>query len=63
MPIKVQKAYRTPNRLDQKRKPSHYIVITKHTEQRRDFKSSKGKNPSNIKADLSELYLISHLRL
>lgn len=35
----VQEAYRTPNRLDQKRKSSHNII----------FKTLKAKNKENIK--------------
>jgi hypothetical protein len=27
MPMNIQKAYRTPNRLDQKRSSSQYIII------------------------------------
>ena len=27
VPMSIQKAYRTPNRLDQKRNSSHYIII------------------------------------
>jgi len=27
MPINIHKAYRTPNRLDQKRKSSHHIIV------------------------------------
>jgi hypothetical protein len=27
MPMDIQEAYRTPNRLDQKRNPSHHIII------------------------------------
>jgi hypothetical protein len=27
MPINIQEAYRTPNRLDQKRNSSHHIII------------------------------------
>jgi hypothetical protein len=27
MPVNIQEAYRTPNRLDQKRNSSHHIII------------------------------------
>ena len=37
MPINIQEAYRTPNRMDQKRNSSHHIIIknTKCTKQRK----------------------------
>ncbi|KAL6084859.1 hypothetical protein STEG23_002844 [Scotinomys teguina] len=44
MPMKVQEAYRTPNRLDQKKVTlPHNNQTTKHTEQRKVIKSCKGK--------------------
>jgi hypothetical protein len=52
MPINIQEAYRTPNRLDQKRNSSHYIVIRK----RKNIKSSKGKRSSNIKKHTYQNY-------
>jgi hypothetical protein len=65
MPINIQEAYRTPNRLDQKRKflPTHNNQNTKCTKQRKNIKSSKGKRSSNIKVDLSELHQTSPQRL
>jgi hypothetical protein len=44
VPIKVQEAYRTPNRLDKKKKKrhtAHGTQNTKYTEQRKSIKSSK----------------------
>ena len=49
MAIKVQEAYRTPNKWDQKKIfSSHNYQNTKCTEQRKNVKSFKGKRPSNI---------------
>ena len=68
MPMNIQEAYRTPNRLDQKRNSSHHIIIkTKIKAQNKErilknIKSSKGKMSSNIKEDLSELHQTSHQR-
>jgi hypothetical protein len=50
MPAMVQKAYRTANRLDQKRDSplEHNDQNTKQTEQRKKImKSCKGKRPNN----------------
>ena len=45
MAINVQEAYRTPNRLDQKRKPSHHIIIKTLNVQskKRILKAIRGK--------------------
>jgi hypothetical protein len=50
MAINVQEAYRTPNRLDQKRKIllSHNNQNIKCTVQRKTMKSCKGKGPSHM---------------
>ena len=49
MPIKVQEAYKTPNRLNQKKVPTPYNnQNTKHREQRKNIKSCKRKRLSNI---------------
>jgi hypothetical protein len=50
MPINIQEAYGTPNRLDQKRNSSCHIIVKtpKCTKQRQNIKSSKGKRSSNI---------------
>ena len=51
MPMNIQEAYRTPNRLDQKRNSSHHIIIKTPnalTKQRKNIKSIKGKRSSNL---------------
>jgi chromosome segregation ATPase len=51
MPINIQKAYRTPNRLDQKRNCSSHIIVkipNAQTKKRKNIKSSNGKRSSNI---------------
>ena len=50
MPMNIQEAYRTPNRLDQRRNSSHHIIIKTPNSQNkeRNIKSSKGKRSSNI---------------
>jgi hypothetical protein len=50
MSVNIQEAYRTPNRLDQKRNASRHIIIRtpKCTKQRKNITSSKGKRSSNI---------------
>jgi hypothetical protein len=50
MAINVQKAYRTPNKLDQKRKSSHHIIIKKLNAQNKEriLKAVRDKRPSNI---------------
>ena len=50
MPMNIQEAYRTPNRLDQNRSnfPSHNKQNHKCTTQRKNIKGSKRKTPSNI---------------
>jgi hypothetical protein len=47
MPMNIQEAYRTPNRLDQKIISSCHI-ITKCIKQRKNVKSSKGKRSNNV---------------
>ena len=63
MAINVQEAYRTPNRLDQKRKSSHHITIKTLNAQNKEriLKAVRGKG--HIKADLSELHQTSQQRL
>jgi hypothetical protein len=62
MPINVQEAYRTLNKLNQKRKSSYHIIIkTLNTQNKKKLKGKKAKQ--HIKADLSELHLMSQLRL
>jgi hypothetical protein len=43
-------AYRTPNKMDQKRNPFHHIIVKKikYTKQRKSIKISKGKMSSNL---------------
>jgi hypothetical protein len=49
MPIKVQEAYRIPNKSNQKGKYSHHNnQNTKSTKQGKNIKSFKGKVPNNI---------------
>jgi chromosome segregation ATPase len=46
----IQEAYRTPDRLGQKRNFSHHVIVknTKCTKQKKNIKSSNGKRSSNI---------------
>jgi hypothetical protein len=50
MPMNIQEAYRTPNRLDQKRNSSRHIILrtTNALDKDRILKSSKGKSSNNI---------------
>ena len=50
MPMNIQEAYRTPNRLDQKRNPFCHIIIRTPNAQNKEriLKSGKKKRPSNI---------------
>jgi hypothetical protein len=46
MPVKVQEAYRTPNRLGWKRKSQHTIVKTLNVQNKKnDGKLQMGKDP------------------
>jgi hypothetical protein len=71
MAIKVQEAYRTPSKWDQKRKSSCHIIIKTLNAQREKEKKRKEKKRKRIlkaarehkKVDLSELYQISQQRL
>ena len=58
MGINVQEAYRTPKKLDQKKKIllQRNIQITKCIEQRKDLKNCKGKRPSNIQSQTYQNY-------
>lgn len=61
MSIKIQEAYSTLNRMDQKKKSSHHRITkkTKHTKQRKTIKNCEGKNvtykcrPIRITTDFS----------
>ena len=57
MPINIQEAYRTPNRLDQKKKilQPHNNQNIKGTEQRKKINSCQRKRPNNIQR---QTYLI-----
>jgi len=65
IPISIQEAYRTPNRLDQKRKSSsHIIVKTPNTQNKeRILKAVREKGQVTYKADLSESHQTSRQRL
>jgi hypothetical protein len=50
MPINIQEAYRTPNRLDQKRNSSHHIIVKTPNAQNNEriLKAIREKRSSNI---------------
>jgi hypothetical protein len=59
MTMNIQEAYKIPNRLDQKRNPSHHIIIkipnAQNKAKRKNIKSSKKKKKKTqvtYKADL-----------
>jgi hypothetical protein len=57
MPINIQEAYRTINRLDEKRNSScHIITIPKFTEPKNNTERCKGKWPSNIQRQTYQNY-------
>ena len=61
--INVKEACRTPHRVDQQRKSSGHIIIkTQMYRAKKNYQSCKGKGPSNIQSDLSELPLTSQQR-
>jgi hypothetical protein len=51
MPINIQGAYRTPNRLDQKRNSSHHIIIKRPNAQNKEriLKVVRGKSQVTYK--------------
>ena len=49
MTMKTQEAYKTPNRLDQKRNSSHHIIVKTQNAKK------KKKNPKNIKSSKGKL--------
>jgi hypothetical protein len=65
MTMNIQEAYKTSNRLDQKRKSSqHKIIGTTNTLNKdRILKAVKEKVKQHIKAGLLELLQTSHQRL
>jgi len=51
MPINIQEAYRTPNRLDQKRNSSNHIIVkTPNAQNKENIKSSRGKGQVTYKS-------------
>ena len=64
MPMIIQEAYRTPNRLDQKRNSSRHIVIrtSNALNKHKILKAEREKGQVNIKADLLKLHQTSHQR-
>jgi hypothetical protein len=64
MPMNIQEACRTLNRMDQKRNSSHHIIKTPNTlNKERILKAVREKGQVNIKPDLLELYQTSPQRL
>jgi hypothetical protein len=63
--LNIQEAYRTPNRLDQKRNSSCHIIIrtTNALNKDRILKAVREKVKQHIKVGLSELHQTSHQRL
>jgi hypothetical protein len=50
IPMNIQEAYRTPNRLDQKKNSPYHITVKKLNAQNKEriLKSSKGKSSSHM---------------
>jgi hypothetical protein len=46
--MNIEVAYRTPDRLDQKRNSSHHVVKTPNALNKERILSNKGKRSSNI---------------
>ena len=65
MPMIIQEAYRTPNRLDQKRNSSQHIIIrtTNALNKDRILKAVREKGQVTYKEGLSELHQTFHQRL
>ena len=64
IPMNIQEAYRSPNILDQKRKPSCHIIKTPNVlNKKRILKPVREKSQVTRKAGLSELYQTYHQRL
>ena len=63
--MNIQEAYRTPNRLDQKRNSSQHIIIriTNALNKDRILKTVKEKGQATYKAGLSELHQTFQQRL
>ena len=63
MSMNLQKVYRTPNRLDQKRNSlSNIIMILPNAKQRKNIKAVREKGQVTYKEFLSELHQTSHQR-
>jgi hypothetical protein len=64
MAMKVQEVYSTPNKLYQKRKSCHHIIIkTLHREKEGILKAATEKINYHINNDPLELYLTAQWRL
>jgi uncharacterized protein with gpF-like domain len=65
MPMKIQEAYRTPNRLNQKRNSSRHIIIrtTNALNKNRILKALREKGQVTYKGRPIELHQTSHHRL
>ena len=63
MPVNIQEAFRTQNRLDQNRKSFQDIIIkTPNSLNKKGILKAIREKGQFIKADLSELHQISHQR-
>ena len=65
MPMNIQEAHRTPNRLDQKRNSSCHIIIKTPNAQNKEriLKAVREKGQKHIQAEIFKLHQISHQRL
>jgi hypothetical protein len=63
MPINVQEAYKTPNRLYQKRNSSCHIIVKTPNAENKERILKTVREKGQVMADLSELHQISHQRL
>jgi hypothetical protein len=63
MPMNIQEAYRTPNRLDQKRNSSGHIIIRTTNALNKDRILKAVREKVHIKGDLWELHQTFHQRL
>jgi hypothetical protein len=61
--MNIQGAYRTPNRLDQKRNSSLQIIKTPNALNKERILKAVREKSQHIKADPSELHQTSHQRL
>jgi hypothetical protein len=65
MPINIQEAYRTPNRLDQRRNSSHHIIIktSNALNKERLLKAVREKGQVTYKGRPIRLHQTSHQKL